>query len=127
MPHRPFAAASAAALIAAVAAASPASATTASSAKLASSSQAALVNAHAAIVRVNAPAKSVASVELFDGSLRVSTKRKLVFNRARSVKVVLPLTSAGIHRLRDCNTRTLGLRLTIHRGGHTSVVRERST
>src|SRR4051795_11236181 len=102
MPHRPFAAASAAALIAAVAAASPALAATASSAKLASSSQTALVNAHAAIVRVKAPAKSVTSVELFDAGVRVSTKRKLVFNRARSVKVLLPLTSEGVQRLRDC-------------------------
>jgi hypothetical protein len=126
MPHRSLAAAStAAALLAALAGGSPASAATASSAKLVTSSQTALVRAHAAIVRATAPAKSVASVELFAGGKRVSVKRKLVFSRSRTMKVVLPLTSDGVNRLKACSTRTLGLRLTIHHGGHTTVVRER--
>src|SRR6478609_6475239 len=114
MPHRSYAAAAttAAALLAALAGGSPASATTASSAKLVTSSQTALVRAHAAIIRVAAPAKSIASVELLSGSQRVSTKRKLVFHRARTVKVVLPLTSAGVKRLEACGARALGLRLT---------------
>jgi PKD domain len=127
MPHRSFAAvaSTAAALLAALAAGSPASATTASSAKLVTSSQTALVRTHAAIVSVAAPAKSVASVELFSGGQRVSTKRKLVFHRKGRVKAVLPLTSNGVTRLRDCSTRALGLRVTIHHTGRTTVVRER--
>jgi hypothetical protein len=128
MPHRSLAAAStAAAVLAALAGGSPASAATASSAKLITSSQTALVRAHAAIVRATAPAKSVASVELFAGGKRVSVTRKLVFSHRRTMKVVLPLTSDGVKRLDACNTRTLGLRLTIHHGGHTTVVRERRT
>ena len=126
MPHRSFAAAStAAAVLAALASGSPASAATAPSAKLVTSSQTALVRAHAAIVRATAPAKSVAGVELFAGGKRVSVKRTLLFPRGRTTKIVLPLTREGVKRLSACSTRTLALRLTTHHAGHTTVVRER--
>src|SRR4051812_5900738 len=127
MPHRSHAAvaSTAAVLLAALAGGSAASAATPPSAKLVTSSQTALVRTHAAVVRIAAPAKSVASVELFNAGQRVSTKRDLVSNRARTAKVVLPLTSDGVKRLSDCQTRTLSLRVAISHGGHTTTLHDR--
>src|SRR4051794_19087677 len=111
-------------MIAATGVSSASAAAAPSSAKLVTSNQAALLDSHSAIVTAKAPAGSKLGVRLYADGHIVSKTRKLVVHRnASSVRAALTLTGSGIERLRDCATSKLEVRMAVHRGKHTTMVR----
>ena len=119
MSYRPTAAAAAAGAALAIAATgvAPASAATVSPrAKLATANQTALVATHAAVVTVAGPASSHASLELYAGRHVISHSRKIEFRHAGTTRVALPLTGAGIKRLRACHAQKLVVRVALRHG-----------
>jgi PKD domain len=126
--YRPTAAASAAAaalLIAATGASSASAAPASPKAKLATSSQSALLAAHSAVVNVVAPARSGVTIKLYAGKHLVSRARKLEIPRATRARTALALTRSGLARLRACEPQKLQVRMAVHRGKRTTIVRDR--
>ena len=125
MPPLSSAAPATAALMIAALGVSSASAAAAPTAKLVTPNQAALLDSHSAIVTAKAPAGSKLGVKLYADGHAVSKTRKLVVRRnASSVRAALTLSGSGIERLRDCATRKLEVRMAVHRGKHTTMVRD---
>jgi hypothetical protein len=94
------------------------------SAKLITPKQSALLDSRTAVVTVDAPAGSKATIRLYADRRAASRARKLAVKRTTRVRVALPLTRDGIERLRACAARRLVVRMTIRRGRHTMVVRD---
>jgi hypothetical protein len=114
-------------MLAAVTGASASAATVPPKATLATSNQTALLAARAAVVTVNAPAHSVATVSLYAAGHRVSGKRRVVLHRTTHVRQVLTLTQSGIALLRRCATPKLEVRMVVRRAARTTTVRDRRT
>jgi hypothetical protein len=129
LSHRPTAAAgcAAAALLLAAAGASSASAAVTPSAALDTPSQAALLASRGAVVTMNAPKKSIASVALFANGRQLSGRRHVAFRHTTHVRRVLTLRKSGIAVLRACSPTKLEVRMIVHRGSHRSTMRDRRT
>ena len=125
MSHRHITAA--VALLTAAAAASSASAAVTPRASLDTANQTALLASRGAVVTVDAPKSSVASVALFSGGHQVSGMRHLTFRHTTHARRVLTLRGTGIELVRRCTPTKLEVRMTIRRGRHHSSVRDTRT
>jgi hypothetical protein len=112
-------------MIAAIGVSAASAAAAPATAKLVTPNQAALLDSHSAVVTVKAPAGSKLGVKLYADGHAVSKTRKLVVHRnASSVRAALTLTGSGIQRLRDCATSKLEVRMAVHHGKQTTMVRD---
>src|SRR4051812_16359047 len=95
-------------------------------AKLATANQSDLVAGRKGHALVSAPAHTLASIRLVgaDGH-RLSAVRKVAFRHARTARVSLELTHAGLGRLDDCRPRKLDLRVTLRHGKDVTTLHDR--